>query len=50
MLKSILKGFLVGIGFILGLYICSKITLFGIDGSVKEISQSIGKMLLEISE
>ena len=49
MLKSILKGFLVGIGFIIGLYICSKITFLGIDGSIKEIAQSIAQMLLEIS-
>jgi len=50
MIKSFLRGFLVGIGFILALYLCSKITLFGINGSIKEFSTSIGEMFINFGK
>ena len=48
LLISILRGFLVGVGFVLALYLCSKISLFGISGFLKEISNSIGQMFIEL--
>jgi len=49
LLISIFRGFLIGVGFVLALYLCSKISLFGISGSVKEISNSIGQMFIDIA-
>ena len=48
LLISILRGFLVGVGFVLALYLCSKISLFGISGFLKEILNSIGQMFIEL--
>jgi len=48
MIKPFVKGILIGIGFILGLYICSHISILGIGGSLKEFSTSIGKMFINI--
>jgi len=48
LLISIFRGFLIGVGFILALYLCSKISLFGVSGFIKEISNSIGQMFIEL--
>lgn len=50
MFKYFLRGLLVAIGVLVGFYICSKITLFGFGGSVKEFSQSIGQMFIEVGK
>jgi len=48
MLKSLIKGIIFGVGFIAGIYICSKITLLGFGGSIKEFATSIGNMFIQL--
>lgn len=48
LVKGIAEGLGIGIGFLAILYILSQISIFGIEGSVREFSSSIGQMFLEL--
>ena len=45
-MKGLGQGLGIGLGFILILYLLSKVSVFGIDGSIKEFARSIGEMFL----
>ena len=48
MLKSILKGILFGIGFIIGAYLISIVPITFIQNPMKDFCVSIGNMLIQI--
>ena len=50
MLKSLSKGILIGIGFIIGLYILSVVPISIIEHPIRDFCASVGEMLIKIGK
>ena len=50
MIKSIIKGIGIVIGIFIGMWLLSKVSLFGFGGSIKEILISFGEMIRDFGE